>query len=154
MMTAEHERLILTEWRQFWMGHAGNIESTYSVNKKLPADVIETMREAYAQAAEKHLVTFTEPTIGKEEVINTARVEALRMFGYTDDELLALGDVNKVTPEKLQELIHEKSKQLLGLNGGTQKVVPVDDLEHWIEQGWDYKRDLPGGKVVIGLKTS
>jgi hypothetical protein len=151
MMTAEHERLILTEWRQFWMGHAGNIESTYSVNKKLPAEVIETMRQAYAQAAEKHLVTSTEPTIGKDEVINTARVEALKMFGYTDEELQALGDVSKVTLEHLQDLIHEKSKQLLGLNGGTQKVVPVSELEHWIEQGWDYKRDLPNERVVIGL---
>jgi hypothetical protein len=28
MMSAEHDRFILTEWRQFWMGHAGNIEST------------------------------------------------------------------------------------------------------------------------------
>jgi hypothetical protein len=101
------------------------------------------MRQAYAQASEKHLVTSTEPTIGKDEVINTARVEALKMFGYTDEELLALGDVGKVTMEKLQELIHEKSKQMLGLNGGTQKVIPVSELEHWIEQGWDYKRDCP-----------
>jgi hypothetical protein len=53
--------------------------------------------------------------------------------------------------EKLQEHIQEKSKKMLGLNGGTQKVVAVEELEHWIEQGWDYKRDLPNGKTVIGL---
>jgi hypothetical protein len=45
-------------------GHAGNIESTYSVNKKLPQEVIETMGQAHAQAAEKHLVTISQPTIG------------------------------------------------------------------------------------------
>jgi hypothetical protein len=153
MMTAEHERLILTEWRQFWMGHAGNIESTYSVNKRLPAEVIETMRQAYAQAAEKHLVTVVQPTISRDEVINTARVEALKMFGYTDRELAELGDVNVITLEQIQELIQKKSKQMLGLNGGTQKVVPVGELEGWIEEGWDYKRDLPNGKAVIGLRT-
>jgi selenocysteine lyase/cysteine desulfurase len=152
MMTAEHERLILTEWRQFWMGHAGNIESTYSVNKKLPPEVIDTMRQAYSQAAGKHLVTASEPTISKDEVINTARVEALKMFGYSDEELAALGDVTQLTMERLQELIHQKSKLMLGLKEGTQKVVPVTELERWIEEGWDYKRDLPNEKAVIGLR--
>ena len=136
------------------MGHAGNIESTYSVNKKLPPEVIETMRQAYCQAAGKHLVTESEPTIGKDEVINTARVEALKMFGYTDEELGGLGDVTQLSMEQLQDLIHQKSKQMLGLKQGTQKVVPVAELEHWIEQGWDYKRDLPEGKAVIGLRTT
>ena len=154
MMSAEHDRLILTEWRQFWMGHAGNIESTYSVNKKLPPEIIDTMRQAYLQAAEKHLVTESEPTIGKDEVINTARVEALKMFGYTDEELGVLGDVTRLTMERLQELIHQKSKLMLGLKEGSQKVVPIAELERWIEQGWDYKRDLPEGKAVIGLRTT
>ncbi len=112
------------------------------------------MRQAYAQAAERHLVTSVEPTIGKEEVINTARVEALKMFGYTDAEILALGDVTKVTMERLQELIHEKSRQKLGLGQGSQKVVPVSELERWIEQGWDYKRDLPDGKAVREVEPS
>jgi hypothetical protein len=153
MMSAEHERLIMTEWRQFWMGHAGNIESTYSVNKKLPQEVIETMRQTYTQAAEKHLVTVSQPTISKDEVVSTARVEAQKMFGYADTEIQALGDITQITMERLQELIHEKSKQMLGLKQGTQKVVPIVELEQWIEQGWDYKRDLPNEKVVIGLRT-
>jgi hypothetical protein len=123
------------------------------VNKKLPQEVIETMRQAYAQAAEKHLVTVSQPTISKDEVVNTARVEALKMFGYTEEELQELGDVTQITMERLQELIHEKSKQILGLKQGTQKVVPTAELEQWIEQGWDYKRDLPNEKVVIGLRT-
>lgn len=154
MMSAEHDRLILSEWRQFWMGHAGTIESTYSVNKRLPPEVIERMRQAYSQAAEKHLVTVRESTISKEEVIGTARAEALKMFGYTDEELVNLGDITQIGAEKLQQLIHEKSMQMLGLKQGTQKVVPVGELERWIEEGWDYKRDLPNEKVVIGLGTA
>jgi hypothetical protein len=43
---------------------------------------------------------------------------------------------------------------MLGLKQGTQKVVPIAELERWIEQGWDYKRDLPEGKAVIGLRTT
>lgn len=89
-----------------------------------------------------------------ENLIKTARVEALKMFGYTDQELGGLGDVTSLSMEQLQDLIHQKSKQMLGLKQGTQKVVPVAELERWIEQGWDYKRDLPEGKAVIGLRTA
>lgn len=135
------------------MGHAGTIESTYSVNKKLPQEVIERMRQAYAQAAERHLETAVQPTIDKGVVVSTARVEALKMFGYSEEELQELGDVAELDMDRLQELIQQKSKEMLGLNGGTQKVVPVEELETWIEQGWDYKRDLPNGKAVIGLKA-
>jgi hypothetical protein len=46
-----------------------------------------------------------------------------------------LGNVTQLTMEKLQELVHEKSKQMLGLKQGTQKVVPIAELEQWIEQG-------------------
>lgn len=153
MMNAEYERLILREWREFWMGHVGNIESEYSVNKGLPREVAEKMRLAYSQAAERHLETIVQPTISKEEVVSTARVEALKMFGYTDLELQSLGDVAQISMEQLQLLIHQKSMQMLGLKQGTQKVVPIAELEKWIEQGWDYKRDLPNEKVVIGLKA-
>jgi len=111
------------------------------------------MRLAYSQAAERHLETIVQPTISKEEVVNTARVEALKMFGYTDLELQNLGDVAQISMEQLQQLIHQKSMQMLGLKQGTQKVVPIAELEKWIEQGWDYKRDLPNEKVVIGLKA-
>ena len=55
--------------------------------------------------------------------------------------------------QELKELINERTKKMSGLNGGTQNVAPVVELEKWIEQGWDYKRDLPNGKVVIGLRT-
>jgi Holliday junction resolvasome RuvABC DNA-binding subunit len=83
------------------------------------------------------LVTIAQPTISKDEVITTARIEALKMFGYTDQELQELGDISQVTAERLQQLIHQKSMQMLGLNQGTQKVVPISELERWIEQGWD-----------------
>lgn len=154
MMGAEQDGVIIRDYRVFWMGHTGDIEHVYTLNKgQLPEDLLEGMRQAYARAAESHLATIVQPSISKDEVINTARVEALKMFGYTDEELLALGDITSLSMEKLQELVHEKSKQMLGLNGGTQKVVPVGELERWIEQGWDYKRDLPNGKAVVGLRT-
>ncbi|QQG48747.1 MAG: site-specific integrase [archaeon] len=154
MMGAEQEGHVIRDYRTFWMGHVGDIEHVYTLNKgQLPQDLLDGMRQAYARAAERHLETIVQPTIDKGEVVSTARVEALKMFGYSDEELAELGDVAKFDMDRLQELINERTKKMLGLNGGTQKVVPAEELEGWIEQGWDYKRDLPNGKVVIGLRT-
>jgi integrase len=154
MMGAEQEGKVIKDYRVFWMGHTGDIEHVYTLNKgNLPEDLLEGMRQAYAKASEKHLATLVQASISRDEVVNTARAEALKMFGYTDEELLGIGDIARITMEQLQQLIHAKSKQMLGLKEETQKVVPVAELERWIEQGWDYKRDLPDGRAVIGLRT-
>jgi hypothetical protein len=153
MMGAEQEGLVIKDYRVFWMGNIGDIEHVYTLNKgQLPEDILDGMRQAYARASQKHLLTVVQAGISKDEVVNTARVEALKMFGYSDEELAALGNVTQLSMEQLQDLIHQKSKLMLGLKQGTQKVVPIEELERWIEQGWDYKRDLPNGRVVIGLR--
>ena len=44
-MLAESKGLVLRDYRQFWMGHKGDIENRYTTNKqKLPETVIEDMR--------------------------------------------------------------------------------------------------------------
>ena len=47
MMMAEGDGLIIRDWREFWMGHKGDIEATYTVNKAVTQYTIEKMREAY-----------------------------------------------------------------------------------------------------------
>ena len=44
---AESKGLISHPWRQFIMGHKGDIEARYSTNKRLPPDIIEEMRSSY-----------------------------------------------------------------------------------------------------------
>jgi len=53
LMLAESKGLVLRDYRQFWMGHKGDIESRYTTNKcKLPEAVVEDMREAYRRSQE------------------------------------------------------------------------------------------------------
>jgi hypothetical protein len=69
------------------------------------------MRESYARVAERHM--NLEPTVMTEKEVKetaaaTAKAEArremLRTAGYTDEELEKLGDLGKMTPEKVGEL--------------------------------------------------
>jgi len=53
LMLAESKGLVLRDYRQFWMGHKGDIENRYTTNKcRLPESVIEDMREAYRRSQE------------------------------------------------------------------------------------------------------
>ncbi|MCX6655590.1 MAG: hypothetical protein NTY03_10810 [Candidatus Bathyarchaeota archaeon] len=45
MMLAESKGLVLRDYRQFWMGHKGDIEHWYTLNKsRLPDEVVEDLR--------------------------------------------------------------------------------------------------------------
>jgi hypothetical protein len=72
MMLAENEGEMLRDWRTFHMGHEGTIEATYTVNKGLPEDAVEKMRETFGKASEKFLVTSkSEASTSEEKMIET-----------------------------------------------------------------------------------
>ncbi|MGC8937243.1 MAG: hypothetical protein ACP5KV_07800, partial [Candidatus Methanomethylicaceae archaeon] len=53
LMLAESKGLIIRDYRQFFMGHKGDIENRYTTNKcRLPEGVIGDMRAAYERCAE------------------------------------------------------------------------------------------------------
>ncbi len=85
MMMAEAEGLIIRDWRQFWMGHRGDIEHTYTVNKSLPLDTIEMMRDTYARSAEKFLVTSAAPR-SRDDVETKVKRQMLLAVGYSQEE--------------------------------------------------------------------
>jgi hypothetical protein len=150
MMVAEHEGLIIRDFRVFWMGHRGDIEHTYTLNKALPQDIIDRLRDAYAKAAERHMVTNS-GGINTNLVLATFNRQFLKMAKYVDEEIQAMGDLSQLTPERLQELVKRKSMEMLGLNGNTQKVIPTEELEKYIMQGWEFVKELNSSKAIIRL---
>lgn len=152
MMMAEADGLIIRDWRVFWMGHKGDIEHVYTLNKKLPDDLVEKMREAFARAAGKYVVT----SIRREGVSQDAMKaqfnrQILEVWGYSTQELDTMGDLSTLSPADVNKLIQEKSKRALGLNGNNQKVVPIAEVKEWITQGWEYVTNLPTDEAVIRL---
>jgi integrase len=155
MMLAENEGEMLRDWRSFHMGHEGTIEATYTVNKGLPEDVVEKMRETFAKASEKFLVTARSENTSEERMIETFNRQFLKMAGWTDDEIAKLGELGKIPNEKLAELIDRKQMERLGLrNGSAQKVVPMGEVEGYIAQGWEYVKDMGGSKAIIRLPVA
>ncbi|MEM3458980.1 MAG: site-specific integrase [Candidatus Bathyarchaeia archaeon] len=151
LMLAESKGLVLRDYRQFWMGHKGDIENRYTTNKcKLPENVIEDMREAYKRSQE-YLHTTKIGKTNEEELRQAFRKQLLLVAGFTQSEIDKM-DISAISDEELQTIIR---KRLLGekTNDCIQKVVSTDEVENYLEQGWEYVAALPNGKVIVKLKS-
>lgn len=148
LMMAESDGLIIHDWRVFFMGHKGSMEAVYTVNKGLPKDTIEKMRQAYKKSAEKYLQTGKKE-IGAEEIVTRMNRQILTAFGYSAAELEKI-DVDNLAAEQMQELVRKKSVEAL-LNGNRQRVVSLDDVRDFVLQGWEYVNTLPNGDAIVRL---
>ena len=158
MMLAEHDGLIIRDWRVFWMGHKGDIEHVYTLNKRLPPDVIEKMRSSFAKAADKYLVTTVKHDKSIDAMKAEWRREQLEWSNVPEDVINKLGDLALLSKEDMKKIIdqyrQESSKRSLGLNRNSQKVIPMGEVKQYITQGWEYVKDLPTNEAIVKLPAS
>jgi len=101
LMLAESKGLVLRDYRQFWMGHKGDIENRYTTNKcRLPESVIEDMREAYKRSQEYLQTTRTEES-GEEKLRQAFRKQLLLVAGFTQDEVEKM-DISSMNSRNLE----------------------------------------------------
>ncbi len=146
LMLAESKGLVLRDYRQFWMGHKGDIENRYTTNKcKLPESVVEDMRESFRRSQE-YLQT-TKPEAGREKLIEEFRKQLLLVAGFTQKEIDQM-DVASLSDEEFQETVR---KRLLENRNDCcmQKVIGLNELEKYLENGWEYLATLPNQKVIV-----
>jgi len=146
---AESKGLISHPWRQFIMGHKGDIEARYSTNKRLPPDMIEEMRESYRKC-----LKFLETRISEVSEDNAKlflQQQLLSAVGYKQEEIDKI-DLTDISNEEFQQLLRDKVAGAMTENGAKQKVIPVNDVEKYIQEGYDFEAVLPNGKAVMRLR--
>jgi len=148
MMLAESKGLILRDYRQYWMGHKGDIEHTYTLNKgKLPPNLIEEMRESY-QKAQKYLQT-TSFEESKEDLEKLFKKQLLLVAGFKPEEIK--DEDLELPDEEFQKKIREKLLMEMKNNGARQKVIKVNEIEKYLEEGWEFISILPRNKAIVRL---
>jgi len=81
MLLAESHGKISHPYRVFFMGHKGYIEARYTTNKRrLPENLIEDMRNAFAASAE-YLEATPRPERDKKEMLLEMWREQAKMYG-------------------------------------------------------------------------
>jgi hypothetical protein len=130
------------------MGHKGDIENRYTTNKqRLPSPLLEDMRSAYKRS-QKYLQT-EEPS-GTDDLKLQFRQQLLIVAGYSEDEVAKV-ELEKLSDDDLRGMVKEKllKENSNGPRTLRQKVVALDEVERYIESGWEYVSQLPNGKAII-----
>ncbi len=153
LMLAESKGLVLRDYRQFWMGHKGDIENRYTTNKqRLPESVIEDMRAAYERSQE-FLQTKEKEETSEEKLRDSFRKQILLVAGFNQEEVDKM-DLPSMSDEELQSLVRKK---LLGgastPDSSKQKVVSIDEANGYLAKGWEYVAKLSNNKVVIKMNS-
>jgi len=153
LLLAESRGKMTHSYRQFFMGHAGDIEARYTTNKgRLPPDLVEDMRDAYRRSA-----PFLETSKAEDreaELKALFRRQLLVVAGLTEKEVDKM-DLEAMTDADLQRIVREKlvgaavSNGNGGTNGTKQKVVPMTAVEAYLEAGWQWVVGLPDDRAVV-----
>jgi hypothetical protein len=120
---AESKGLISNPWRQFIMGHKGDIEETYTKRKLDPVKIDEG-REAY-RGCLKFLETENKgiPESEYNNQITEFKAMLLKLAGYMDEEI-EKGDILNLDNAEIVKKIDEKKDKQIN-NGNSQKVVSI-----------------------------
>ena len=152
--TAESKGMITHPWRQFIMGHKGDIEETYTKRE----GIIDEGREQYSKCL--RFIETVEHGIKEEDYQKMLRDSALDTltgaFGITltEEQKEELRNLDTSEYQKrLGEIFKDKRAHDLN-NGNKHKTIPERDLESYLNKGWELVQIYPkGDKAVIKLPS-
>ncbi|MFC1804063.1 site-specific integrase, partial [Thermoproteota archaeon] len=148
LLVSESNGKIAHAYRQFFMGHKGDIEARYTTNKgRLPESVVEDMREAYRRSLE-YLET-RKTGVSEDRLQNALRRQLLLVAGFDGNEIdgLDLG----MSDEEFQEMVRRRLVGSLMNNGNSQRVVLINDVEEFLGRGWSFVAKLSDEKAILKL---
>jgi len=141
---------------EFLMGHIlpGAQDPYYGSGVRVVGSTVGFNREVANKLREEYrmLQFFPERSlVSRNETLAIFNRKFLKMSGWADAEIDALGDLSELEEARLQELMNQKSMKKLGVGGNRQKVVPMGEVKRFVEEGWEYLSTLPSGEAVIRL---
>ena len=135
-----------TKDQEFLMGHIlpGSQDTYYDKTK------IEDLRRKYAQVEFFPQKNYTSEELRKKQVLDTAR-----LFGYDEDKIKrveeALAKYASVDDalEEIRKLSLEGSRLRENPKKDPKKIIDENDLENYLEKGWDVQTVLSSGKILV-----
>jgi hypothetical protein len=158
LLLAESRGKISHPYRVFFMGHKGDMEARYSTNKRrLPPDLIEDMRNAFAASAE-YLETIERSISDKKTMLLEMWRQQASMYGIDPmkvriEKEKELGKGLSVD-EELELMTLEIKKRAIpqhtnGDNPYQSKIVTEHELVSCIEEGWEIVREVSGHRYLM-----
>jgi len=139
---------IQQNYQTFFMGHTGPMQNEYSVRRQQPAEQIEFMRKLFKEKIEPHLVPQANHS---EIVVKDAFKKLAREMGYevkeetTTDE--AISEIAKIYSAAKNDLKNRLKTAI------KQKRISEDELDNYLQRGWELHTTLPSGDLVVRRQT-
>lgn len=172
---AKSKGLISHPWRQFMMGHKGDMEAVYSTNKRPLPEKVDEMRAAYLKAsqffetvpktkdnARRELkegfiesVVMTLNQLGRDIVIDGEERERLLELDFETmkDEMKKVLSQNPSNEDAAKSAMTDKKILNESANGSRQKVIPMSAIEAYVNEGFDFVTSIPGDKAIVRLSS-
>jgi hypothetical protein len=144
-----------SEYIEAWLGHTSGLEHIYGGTRDLDPTTIERMREMYKKC-EPFLIATIQP-LEQVDVVKEAKIEALKTMARSLLEI----ELVEVKVARERELGRELDKdeelelfenELKRLREGThnpQRIVMEEELEGYLEEGWEFVSVLPSQKILV-----
>ncbi|MEM2618656.1 MAG: hypothetical protein QW356_04125 [Candidatus Hadarchaeales archaeon] len=150
LMVAENAGKVIRDYGQFWMGHKGDIEARYTTNKhRPPEEIVEDMRASYRRCQE-YLQTTTQGVSEGRMREEEFRRQLLLLAGFRPEEVEGM-DLSGMSEEEFRSAVRGKLLRMIQNNGNRQRLVPVDEIDRYLSEGWEFVAALPDGRAVIKL---
>ena len=174
LLVAENHGKLSHAYRQFFMGHKGDMEARYTTNKgRLPGDLIEDMRRSFRDCeeylstrppsreedpelttirtmVESGVLDLSKPNVRRYLVKKLGiedlevRVAKMREGGLNEDDAYARVICGELGVEPIR-VEAPKPKN----NSDPKKIVAEEELERYLAEGWDIHTVLPSGRILI-----
>jgi hypothetical protein len=152
MMLAESKGRMLRDYGVFMMGHKGDIEHRYTLNRlRLPEPLLQDLWQHYAQSQK-----FLQTTSGTdaEDLMTDLKTRILTMSGYSAEEVRSMGElsdkeVSEKARERLMVLAKDSLEEEMRKNGLRQKVVENGQVAEQIRGGWEFVAAIPGTNQCV-----
>lgn len=151
---AEARGFLSHPWRQFFMGHKGDIEARYSTMKQLPQQMIEEMRASYGKC--EPLLSTVVQAADQLSTVKEAKIEALKslaksLLGIDVAEIKIAKEKEKkreLNQDETIELFEDEIKKVRE-QPDPQSMVDEKELQSYLHDGWMFVAVLPSGKIVV-----
>jgi site-specific recombinase XerC len=148
---AESKGVISHSWRQFLMGHKGDMEAKYSTNKRWLPENIEEIRNVYSKCTK-----FFNATSGDDKDVRYVMMKGLLMAAGMKEEEIDNLQLTDMPDNDFQKLLAERLNIKLNGNGKRQKVVTMEEFDKYFndkDSNWEYLTTLPDGRVILKLHS-
>jgi len=147
---AESKGIISHPWRMFFMVHKGDIEARYSINKtRLSPAMVEEMREAYRKASNL-MQTISADSPSEDQMKKAVKEQFLLVAGFNKEEVENMNLV-EMSDEALQSKVRQKLLGVMSNNGSRQKVISINDVKSYLNQGFEYVAPLPNNEAIVKM---